>query len=300
MATLINGDGNPAVYAAQDADLLSGAITNNKTVILDVGEKFSADVLSSSVIEVHDGVILTKEGRRIQLDQNAVDLFEFPAGAQGVVSWYYIGYKLEIDEDSHQVCSTFVQKMDTEGDTIPEGSFRDGDQEVYISLYHVQQDTLGVLTPTLVLTENMTMIDVLDNLIGSASDLPDPTKTVTKNIDQINSDLTELSEYDTQTFNSAEYGNLYHNAKITRHGNTCMIEFHGFKTMVPNYENTIFNAGSIRENLRPSDEIVFTIFDTTGTAYRVKITPAGGLTVYMYSGGSGDQLNVVDFLCYVI
>jgi hypothetical protein len=191
MATLINGDGNQAVYAAQDADLLSGAITNNKTVILDVGEKFSADVLSSSVIEVHDGVILTKEGRRIQLDQNAVDLFEFPAGAQGVVSWYYIGYKLEIDEDSHQICSTFVQKMDSEGDTIPEGSFRDGDQEVYISLYHVQQDTLGVLTPTLVLTENMTMIDVLDNLIGSASDLPDPTKTVTKNIDQINSDFQD-------------------------------------------------------------------------------------------------------------
>jgi hypothetical protein len=191
MATLINGDGNQAVYAAQDADLLSGAITNNKTVILDVGEKFRAEVLSSSIIEVHDGVILTKEGRRIELDQNAVDLFEFPAGAQGVVSWYYIGYKLEIDEDSHQICSTFVQKMDSEGDTIPEGSFRDGDQEVYISIYHVQQDTLGVLTPTLVLTENMTMIDVLDNLIGSASDLPDPTKTVTKNIDQINSDLLE-------------------------------------------------------------------------------------------------------------
>jgi hypothetical protein len=79
--------------------------------------------------------------------------------------------------------------MDSEGDTIPEGSFREGDQEVYISLYHVQQDTLGVLTPTLVLTENMTMIDVLDNLIGSASDLPDPTKTVTKNIDQINRNL---------------------------------------------------------------------------------------------------------------
>jgi hypothetical protein len=84
--------------------------------------------------------------------------------------------------------------MDSEGDTIPEGSFRDGDQEVYISLYHVQQDTLGVLTPTLVLTENMTMIDVLDNLIGSASDLPDPTKTVTKNIEQINSDLIQLND----------------------------------------------------------------------------------------------------------
>jgi hypothetical protein len=37
----------------------------------------------------------------------------------------------------------------------------------------------------------MTMIDVLDNLIGSASDLPDPTKTITKNIDQINSNLSK-------------------------------------------------------------------------------------------------------------
>ena len=405
MATLINGDGNPAVYAAQDADLLSGAITNNKTVILDVGEKFSADVLSSSVIEVHDGVILTKEGRRIQLDQNAVDLFEFPAGAQGVVSWYYIGYKLEIDEDSHQICSTFVQKMDTEGDTIPEGSFRDGDQEVYISLYHVQQDTLGVLTPTLVLTENMTMIDVLDNLIGSASDLPDPTKTVTKNIDQINSDLTnkldkswisrgnapgnvgvsfggeftdiyikvnyssdymfsmfipkistssiyyfyregdthnlcrigikqdgayvsdlylddgnvnlnanctievftrqnsDLTDtllYDTQTFTPENYGNLYHNAKITRHGNTCMLEIHGFKTLAQNYDNTVFVGGSVREDLRPKQDTTFTLFDPSGTAYRLVLYANGGLKVYMYNNGSGYQNNLIDFVCYVI
>lgn len=299
MATLINGDGNPAVYAAQDADLLSGAITNNKTVILDVGEKFSADVLSSSVIEVHDGVILTKEGRRIQLDQNAVDLFEFPAGAQGVVSWYYIGYKLEIDEDSHQICSTFVQKMDSEGDTIPEGSFRDGDQEVYISLYHVQQDTLGVLTPTLALTENMTIIDVLDNLIGSASDLPDPTKTITKNIDQINSDLSELSSYETQTFTPETSGNLYNNARITRCGNVCMLEIHGFKTLAQNYDNTILVNGAIRESLRPQNNVTFTIFDPSGTAYRLVLYANGSLRVYMYSGGSGYQNNVIDFLTYV-
>lgn len=188
MATLINGDGNPAVYAAQDADMLSGALTNDKTVILDVGEKFRADVLSSSLIEVHDGVILTKEGRRIQLDQNAVDLFEIPAGEQGETSYYWIGYKLEIDEDSHQICNTFVQKMDDASDTIPEGSFREGDTEVYISLYHVVQDSLGVLTPTLGIDSVMTMIDFLD-LIGDKTDLPDQTKSVIQNIDQINSDL---------------------------------------------------------------------------------------------------------------
>jgi hypothetical protein len=42
------------------------------------------------------------------------------------------------------------------------------------------------------------MIDVLDNLIGSASDLPDPTKTVTKNIDQINSELSEKLDKPTE------------------------------------------------------------------------------------------------------
>jgi hypothetical protein len=260
MATLINGDGNQAVYAAQDADMLSGAITNNKTVILDVGEKFRAEVLSSSIIEVHDGVILTKEGRRIQLDQNAVDLFEFPAGAQGVVSWYYIGYKLEIDEDSHQICSTFVQKMDSEGDTIPEGSFRDGDQEVYIPLYHVQQDTLGVLTPTLVLTENMTMIDVLDNLIGSASDLPDPTKTITKNIDQINSDLSDLLNVKTTWASAIQDGDTF----IGPFDRPCFVNISGTKTSSSNYGNhyVFYKSDGTHENvtvMNPAQTGIFNI-----------------------------------------
>jgi hypothetical protein len=124
--------------------------------------------------------------------------------------------------------------------------------------------------------------------------------TVEEIITQINSDLTELSTYEAQAFNPANYGNLYNFAKITRHGNVCMIELHGFKTMIPNYENTILGSGAIIQSLRPREDTVFTISDPSGTAYRVRITAAGGMTVYMYSGGSGDQLNVVDFLCYVI
>jgi len=289
MATLINGDGNQAVYAAQDADLLSGAITNNKTVILDVGEKFSADVLSSSVIEVHDGVILTKEGRRIQLDQNAVDLFEFPAGAQGVVSWYYIGYKLEIDEDSHQICSTFVQKMDSEGDTIPEGSFRDGDQEVYISLYHVQQDTLGVLTPTLVLTENMTMIDVLDNLIGSASDLPDPTKTVTKNIDQINSDLT------VKTINTGIIGLQAHKS-----GHIITLDYEYTYSSIPSgYQN----LGVLPEEIRPLFKIrgigVMVRASTDRGYVRIEISESTGIISYLASNSYSDATQMEFTITFV-
>lgn len=311
MATLINGDGNQAVYAAQDADLLSGAITNNKTVILDVGEKFSADVLSSSVIEVHDGVILTKEGRRIQLDQNAVDLFEFPAGAQGVVSWYYIGYKLEIDEDSHQVCSTFVQKMDSEGDTIPEGSFRDGDQEVYISLYHVQQDTLGVLTPMLVLTENMTMIDVLDNLIGSASDLPDPTKTITKNIDQINSDLGDKNilpypDYPITNNINQINADLYGGVSISDSSGFTINSVSSMSKIGKTVMGTIVVAGttSIQSwtvvgsiNVHPNVQITIPLVNdgTGGADGLLRITTTGEIRIFTLSSGLANRSTTVAY-----
>jgi hypothetical protein len=140
--------------------------------------------------------------------------------------------------------------MDSEGDTIPEGSFRDGDQEVYISLYHVQQDTLGVLTPTLVLTENMTMIDVLDNLIGSASDLPDPTKTIAKNIDQINSDLSNIkidsveTSYNGDTIYSTETMILNRTITVTKPSKILVTAFAPLKT-INNSARLIINLDNV-------------------------------------------------------
>ena len=64
MAVLINGNGNPAVYAQQDADLYAGFM-GDKTVILRVGNEFSYEILSANTLRVSDGVILTKEGRRM-------------------------------------------------------------------------------------------------------------------------------------------------------------------------------------------------------------------------------------------
>ena len=109
-----------------------------------------------------------------------------------------------------------------------------------------------------------------------------------------------MSEYESQTFTPEDYGNLYHNARITRHGYTCMLEIHGFKTMAASYDNTVLTSGSIRASLRPRESVTFTIFDPTGTPYRLVIYPDGSLKVYMYSGGSGNQVNVIDYLCYII
>lgn len=152
MATLINGNGNLAIYAQQDADWYA-ALMGGQTVITAVGNQFAYELLDANTIGVKDGVIVTTEGRRIQLDANAIDSFDIPTGAQGKTNYYIIGYHLVTGNQSEQTCETFVQLMENGTDTIPEGSFRDGDDEVFISLYRVEQDDLAIGTITLLLPE---------------------------------------------------------------------------------------------------------------------------------------------------
>lgn len=150
MAKLINGNGNSAVYAAEDSDWFA-AIMGNTTAITAIGEQFRADQADANTIEIFDGVIITQEGRRIQLDANDVDLFEIPTGTPGDTSYYIIGYHLVTDTDSNQFCETFVQKMDDGSETIPENTFRGGADDVYISLYRVTQTGLNITSIDLIL-----------------------------------------------------------------------------------------------------------------------------------------------------
>lgn len=153
MATLINGNGNPAVYADQDADLIA-SICGDTTCISAVGSQFAATQEDANTIGLADGVIITKEGRRIQLDAGYTDLFTIPTGTAGTTSYYIIGYKLTTGSDSKQTCETFVQKMNSSSETITEDTFRGGASDVYVSVYRVVQDGLNInsingLLPTL-------------------------------------------------------------------------------------------------------------------------------------------------------
>lgn len=164
MAKLINGNGNPAVYANEDSDLLA-AIMGNRTSITAIGEQFRADQADANTIEVFDGVIITKEGRRIQLDANQVDLFEIPTGTQGQTNYYIIGYHLYTDTDANQFCEVFVQLMESASDTIPEDTFRGGSDDVYISLYRVTQDGLNIDSIDLLLPTISTISEINADLI---------------------------------------------------------------------------------------------------------------------------------------
>ena len=183
MATLINGDGNAAVYAAQDSDWFAG-VEGNTTKILKVGAKMEYEIEDANTIAIKNGVLVTKEGRRVQIDAGAIDEFIIPTGTQGVTRYFIIGYHLYTDASSNQLCETFVQLMANDTDTIPEDTFRGGSTDVYVSLYRVKQDGITLDTIQSLLPEG---ID-LDGIGDEIDDIKD-------DIDQINSDLTELSTY---------------------------------------------------------------------------------------------------------
>lgn len=171
MAKLINGNGNPAVYANEDSDWFA-AIMGNQTSITAIGEQFRADQADANTIEVFDGVIITKEGRRIQLDANQVDLFEIPTGTQGQTNYYIIGYHLYTDTDANQFCEVFVQLMESASDTIPEDTFRGGADDVYISLYRVTQDGLNIDSIDLLLP-TISTISKINADLSNAKSTPD-------------------------------------------------------------------------------------------------------------------------------
>lgn len=169
MATLVNGNGNPAVYAQQDADLYVG-VMGTTSCIMSVGSKFAATIETANLISVADGVILTKEGRRIQTDVGEVDEFNIPNGAAGVTRYYIIGYHLYTDGQGSQKCETFVQLMSSATDTIPEAEFRNGATEVYVSLYRVTQVGLTLNDPESLLPDALNIGDINASLTESLTD----------------------------------------------------------------------------------------------------------------------------------
>lgn len=196
MAKLINGNGNPAIYAAEDADLIA-SLAGNVTCIANVGNKYAATEEDATTIRLDDGVIITKEGRRIQLEAGESDTFYIPTGTSGQTNYYIIGYKLVQNADSTQVAEQFVQKMNSSSETITEDTFRSGATEVYVSVYRVTQvgftiDSISGLLP-----------ELLDNA------------SIKDNIDQINSDLLSLSSrldikrvYFNDIRNADQYGHI--------------------------------------------------------------------------------------------
>lgn len=148
MAKLINGNGSEGITAQIDADFWSG-LTGGVTGIMPAGERMAASIVDNQP-RIADGVLLTKEGRRVQIDADSYEDFTIPAGVDGITAYYIIGFCLVTSANDLQTAEIFVQQTTADG-TIAEGAIRDGDTEVYISLYRiVQTGTINTIGECLV------------------------------------------------------------------------------------------------------------------------------------------------------
>lgn len=252
MAILINGNGNPAIYAAQDADLIA-SLAGNTTGIAKVGNECAYSAQDANTISVADGVIVTKEGRRIQLDAGENDTFIIPAGTVGVTNYYIIGYQLHENASGQQVADTFVQLMANATETIQEDTFRGGASDVYVSLYRVEQDGVNLGTITLLL----------------------PKLT---NISQINSALSDL-EPERVLF----LGDASNWATVYKIGRVVYVNFSVFTVALADYP-----AGVITANQMPKPQTSGLMAPMFGVSdqYRAHVGLDGSLTIQTAGGAT--------------
>lgn len=189
--TLINGDGNPRVLASQDADWY-GALTGQTTCIVPINDNLGATIADSNTIEISSGVCITKEGRRVQIDEGDIEEIIIPTGTQGVDTYYIIGFHLYINELGQQVAETFVETMASATDTITETTFKEGSSSIYVSLYRVKRSGLLMDSVTRIIPILRTIAE-LDNTLGTTDISAIGDGTVTGGISQLNSDLSDLS-----------------------------------------------------------------------------------------------------------
>lgn len=199
---LVNGDGNPAVHASQDADLLGG-IGGQETGILDINDKFAATIADANTVEISSGVCITKEGRRIQIDVGDVEEIVVPTGSQGTTKYYIIGFHLYTDGSGNQLAETFIDEVASPSATITEKMFKDGETEVYVSLYRITRNGLNLEGLTLILPEIGSLAG--GGIIGNTDISGIADGTVTGAIAQINTDLSDQMVPD---YNNAEDLNL--------------------------------------------------------------------------------------------
>lgn len=159
-ANLITGNLFKPIYAYQDADYQAG-ISGNVTSIMPVGSQMALSIEDANTIKADDGVLITKEGRRIQIDAGAIEEWSIPTGTQGQTNYYIVGFRLYTGDDSAELCETFVEQMENATDTIPENTFRSGATEVYVSLGRVVQNGINLESVTGLLDTSMSLEELI-------------------------------------------------------------------------------------------------------------------------------------------
>lgn len=202
-ANLITGNLFKPIYAYQDADYQAG-ISGNVTSIMPVGSKMALSIEDANTIKADNGVLITKEGRRIQIDAGAIEEWSIPTGTQGQTNYYIVGFRLYTGDNSAELCETFVEKMENATDTIPENTFRSGATEVYISLGRVVQSGINLDSVTSLVQIAQSFEDIKNAIAQLNSDKAAKSEAI-KNITRSGTTFTATRTDDTTfTFNQQD------------------------------------------------------------------------------------------------
>ena len=273
MATLINGNLNDPVYAAQDADLIA-AICGNKTCIAPVGGEYAPTLEDANTIMVEDGVIITQEGRRIQLDAGDIDEFLIPTGSQGVTQYYICGYRLYTDEISAELCETFVEPVDSASETITEGTFRSGETEVYVSLLRVKQEGVNITEITELLSKS-TDINQINNDLTTISNNYVKKSDIKNNLTSSDTDKP-LAALQGKTLR--DYIARHGSVTPSNSGKSTLLQYIADVVYPLNVEPYVFSASGFSD--LPNSSWGYTI---------IVFTTSGAITVIAYSHLSNDE-----------
>lgn len=199
---LITGNLFSPIQASQDSDYQAGTF-GKKTQILNVGSKMAVSIVDNSTIRCEDGVLVTREGRRVQVDNGDVVEWTIPTGTQGTTSYYIVGFRLYTDGESAQLCDTFVQSVSGPGATIAEDTFRDGAVEIFVSVARVVQNGI-----TLESVESL--VPLATTLDQAKEDISRINNAITQNLNHLtNNTCVNLLNptAQTQTINGVTFTN---------------------------------------------------------------------------------------------
>lgn len=155
--SLVNGTGCQK-SAQQDADLHAGII-GNSAIVLPVGSKCKAEIMSSNKIRVYDGEFIS-QGRRFNQPYGESADFTLDNGSQGTIRYDIIGLKFFRNSEGKEACETFVHKNVGASGTVYEEDIREGATSSYVSMYRVKLDGINIdsVTPLFVIIDPVEVI----------------------------------------------------------------------------------------------------------------------------------------------
>lgn len=165
--------GEAHITAQEDRDINLGVVgkSTSDLYVLDVGQKLEAEIVSSNVIRIHDGV-LVMQGCAASIDYGSYDSMSISNGSQGmqridiIAAQYSRNGVTNVETVSLVVVQGTPAISNPSAPSLTSGSIQSGDQLVQMPLYYVNLNGVSISS----VDAQFTLAPSLD---GAAEDIAD-------------------------------------------------------------------------------------------------------------------------------